>query len=66
MLYFVAGWIVLGLLGFASYVYMMKSKYPDYLKDDEDWDMLAPQIFIAILGGPIVFLSLIVIFGEIT
>ena len=64
VIYYLIGWVVLGLIGQAIFMFLMKREYPDYLKDDEDWDIVAPQVFMSMLGGPVTLLVLLVIFGE--
>lgn len=62
---FILGWVLIGLLGQITFMYLMKRKYPDfYLKEEDDWDWLCVQTFMSMLAGPICFLALAIIFGD--
>ena len=59
---FLIGWMVLGLIGEALFLYGMKQKYPDF--EPFGRDMIILEIIASLLGGPVTFLALAVIFES--
>lgn len=65
MIYFIFGWVILGLIAQITFMYLIHKKYPDtYLKEEDDWGWVYVQTAMSVLAGPICFIALAIIFGE--
>lgn len=59
---FIIGWVVLGLIGQALYMWGMHRRYSDIRWFDLDTFLV--ELIICIIAGPVTFLVLGVVFGN--